>query len=731
MDLTSKTAAAAGLPKGTTLTEKPNIVYIVLDDMGYSDLGSFGSEIKTPHIDQLAKNGLTYTNFHATPLCSPTRASLFTGRNHHSVGMGSVANSDLGPDVPNTRSRVKHEAGTVSEVLKQNGYNTYGVGKWHQAPTHQATPAGPFDYWPLAKGFHKYYGFLDGYTDQYAPLLIQDNHIVEPPKQDDYHLSEDLIDHSIQYVNDHVSIQPEKPFFLYVGFGAQHAPHQVPESYVEQYKGVYDKGWDQIREDRLARQKKLGIVPQDTKLPQRDPDIKAWSQLSAGEKKVYTRLQETYAGFLTHTDEQIGRLINNLENIGELDNTLIFLISDNGASSSGGETGSIGQTNSNFGDGLAGGIKDRLASYDQIGAPGTYTEYPKGWAQVGNTPLKQYKGTTYEGGVRVPLIVHWPDGIQAKGTIRTQYHHVTDITPTVYESTAIEPPEKLNGIEQMPIHGISFAYSFEDSEAPTKKAAQYYLMNGHRSIWQNDWKAVAAHKQGQSYENDVWELYHLDLDIGEQTNLAERHPDKLAALKKLWEEEATKYGALPFVDRSRVSKNTETVANRDQFTYYPGLKHVGGSAAPQIENTSYDITVPIDRNDGKAEGVLVAFGHDDSGFSLYIKDNRLVYQYNYGGNVHRITSNSTLPSGKVTVRFSFVKTQDSGGIGTLYVNGRESGGSVLPLTEVFASEGLDIGRDTLLPVSDQYGEAEEFPFTGTIEKVVFDLHGEKTAAIAN
>lgn len=709
--------------------ENPNIVYILLDDMGFSDLGSYGSEIKTPNIDKLAANGLRYNNFHANPMCSPTRASLLTGRNHHSVGMGTVANFDLGPD-SHTQGRIKPEAATIAEVLKENGYSTFAVTKWHAAPLHEITPAGPFHNWPLGKGFERFYGFLESHTDQFAPELVYDNHMVDVPEKENYHVTEDFIDHANQFITDQVSITPDKPFLLYLGPGATHSPIQVLQKYIDMYKGAYDKGWDKIREERFERQKELGIIPSDAKLPASDPRVKAWDSLSTDEKRTYVRFQEAYAGFVTHTDEQIGRFISHLEEIGELDNTLIVLMSDNGASmeSPNGSTSFINYLNAFPVD-----VKDLIPITDKIGGPDVRAAYPLGWAQVGSTPFKQYKTTVHNGGTQVPFIVHWPDGIKDKGAIRTQYHHVTDVTPTAYELLEIQAPDIYKGIKQMPVHGISMAYTFADPEAPTKKTTQYYSINENRAIMHDGWKAVTLHKPGEPFENDQWELYQSDIDFTEANDLAKTYPDKLNELQQLWWSEAEKYGALPFeFDRKKARSylNPNAVNNRNHFTYYQGMEHLGTYAAPKLQNRSYTITAKVNRPDEKTDGVLVAHGDHISGYTLYLKENRLVYEYNYIGKVYKAVSESEVPAGESTLRFEFQKTGPNRGIGSLFINDKKAGKVDMPKTfaSTITEEGLDVGRDLLHPVSPDYAGNE---FGGKIYKIEFDLKNDQLDKQAN
>ncbi|RBP95844.1 arylsulfatase [Cytobacillus firmus] len=705
---------------------KTNIVYIVLDDMGYSDLGCYGSEVMTPNIDKLAQNGLRYNNFHVTPLCSPTRASLLTGRNHHSVGMGLLSNFDLGPDVPSTRGKITPSAGTIAEILKENDFSNYAVGKWHLTPMYEETPAGPFHNWPLGKGFDRYYGFLDGMTDQYVPTLVYDNHSVEPAKKADYHLSEDLVDQGINFIADHSSIHPEKPFFLYLAFGAQHSPHQVPKRYIEQYKGVYSKGWDQIREDRLARQKELGIAPLDAELCERNPGVKAWDSLSSDEKRLYERFQETYAGFLTHTDEQIGRFISYLEAIDQLDNTLIVFLSDNGASQEGEFDGIIEQ--SSYFNGIPTSIESLLPHIDEIGGKNTQPNYPRGWAQVSNTPFKFYKQTTFDGGIHVPLIYHYPNRIKEKGTIKKQFHHVIDITPTVLDLAEVTPPETIKGIKQMPLHGVSMQYTFDHSDADTKRHSQYFLMAGQRAIWHDGWKAISFHTKGTPFEEDIWSLYNTNEDFAQNHDVASTYPEKLHELQKLWLEEAEKYNALPLIDKTielfAYVSPEDKVRSRNEITYYPGMSH--NLAAPPIYNRSYTITIPIDRPADEKNGVLIAHGNQYSGYTLYIQNSRLIYEYNFVGTLYKIESSMKVPVGVSTVQFEFLKTGLLQGKGTLLINGENAGEVEMPNTLPFliSIEGIDVGRDAYIPVSKNYAGKDDFAFSGKIQKVEFILQND-------
>lgn len=700
----------------------PNVVYIVLDDTGFADLGCYGSEIRTPNIDRLASRGLRFTNFHTTTLCSPSRACLLTGRNHHAVGMRMLANVDSG--WPSGRGRVSLRAGTVAEMLRPLGFSTLAVGKWHLTPTNQINAAGPYDQWPLGRGFERYYGFMDGATDQFYPELVHDNHWVEPPSrpEDGYHLSEDLVERAIGMVSEQISHGVDKPFLLYLAFGATHAPHHAPRAYIDGYRGAYDGGWNRIRQERFTRQIELGIVPEDTSLPPFNPGIPDWEHLSEGQRRVCVRLQEAYAGFLEHTDAQIGRLVAFLERVGELDNTLIFLLSDNGAAMEGGPYGAV--TRARFFNGVPEDDAFNLAHLDDIGGPKADNHYPWGWAQASNTPLRWYKYHTHGGGIRDPLIVHWPARITDGGGLRRQFHHVIDLTPTVLDVLGVPAPEQINGVPQMPIHGISLAYTFTDPDAPGRKQHQYFEMFGNRAIWADGWKAVTKHEPGTDYGLDRWELYHLDQDFSESRDLADAHPEKLKELIELWWLEAGRYDVLPLDDRSvelfRSPPKPGSVADRSVFTYYPQTSHVHPKAAPPTQDVSHTITAHVVRADESVDGVLVSYGNTGSGYVLFVKDNRLHYEYNYCGSRYVLTSETELPVGSSALTMAFTRTGRFQGRAELLVDGTSVAEAFFPKTLSFISlAGLDVGRDALSPVSDSY--RGEFPFRGAIDRIVYTL----------
>ncbi|MBW1710722.1 MAG: arylsulfatase [Deltaproteobacteria bacterium] len=701
----------------------PNVVIILFDDTGFSHFGCYGSSIETPNIDRLAANGLRYTNFHTTALCSPTRASLLTGRNHHSVGMRGLSNFNTG--FPNCTGSITHRAATLAEILGANGYATFATGKWHLTPMDETSGAGPFDQWPLSRGFNRYYGFMQGETNQFYPELFYDNHPVDQPKspEEGYHLTEDIIDKSIEFVRDQKSLVPEKPFFLYTCFGATHAPHQAPREFIEKYRGRFDEGWDKIREKWFARQKEMGVIPPNTDLAPRNPGVKPWDDLTDGEKKLAISLQEAFAGFLDHTDHHIGRLVDFLEEIGELDNTIIVLMSDNGASQEGGPIGVL-DTFKAFNN-IPEDLDESLERLDEIGGPNTNTNYPWGWAQAGNTPLKRYKQNTHGGGIRDPLIIHWPKSIADQGGFRQQYHHVTDIAPTILEVVGVEAPKEFKGVPQMPIHGTSLAYTFpaENYKEPTRKHVQYFEMFGHRGIWCDGWKAVAWHRQGTDFDDDEWELYHVDEDFSECHDLAKEKPEKLREMMDLWWAEAGKYGVLPLDDRTWQlfggTPRPYTPRSRRRYVIYPPVSHINSDASPGIGNRSFTMTAEIERADDSANGVLAVYGAATSGLSFYIKDGRLAFDYNLFRHHYRAVSADPVPVGAsaVAVRFERIGQRAKA---TLLINGAESGTVDIPqVMRMISAQGMDFGRDAGSPVSDDY--EGPFPFTGVIKRIVIDV----------
>ena len=708
----------------------PNVVVVLYDDVGFGSFGSYGSEIATPVMDALADQGVRYNNFHVTPLCSPTRASLLTGRNHHSVGMSFLANADSG--FPGQRGHVSKQAATLAEILRAAGYNTMCLGKWHLAPIDQTSAAGPYDQWPLGRGFERFYGFLDALTDHFYPDLVHDNHRVDPPKtpEQGYHLTEDLIDHAIGFVRDQVSASADKPFFTYIAFGAAHCPHQAPPAFLEKYRGAYDEGWDVIRERRYRRQLELGIIPADTTLAPRNETVVPWQSLSADEKAVSARLQEAFAAMVDHTDHELGRFVDYLKDIGRYDNTVFIVMADNGASQEGGPGGStniVAYENGNQPD-----LAFNLARLEQIGGPRSQTNYPHGWAQVGNTPLRRYKQNTHAGGVRAPLIVSWPAGLPARGEVREQFHHVIDIVPTVLDLVGVAAPQVHQGVPQLPIHGVSLRYSFADAAAPTRRATQYFEMFTHRALWHEGWKAVSFHRRGNTYDQDVWELYNLDEDFSECNDLAARHPERLQRMIGLWWAEAGRFGVLPLDDRGFPERAVRYQSHgsprlRSRLVLHPGMARIPSGAAPLMIDRSYRIVARLTDTGVAPEGVVVSLGDLSGGFTFYVKGGQAVFEYNHEGTPYRVESRAgAVTAAARTLEFAFERAADYAGTGRLIVDDIVVGQARIPRTArwFISWSALDVGRDSLSRVSDAYADA--FAFTpGALQRVEFELEPQQ------
>ncbi len=704
--------------------DAPNVVVILLDDLGYSHFGCYGSTIETPNIDRLAANGLQYTNFHVTPLCSPTRAALLTGRNHHEVGMRGLSNFNTG--FPNMLGHVSNHATTMAEVLRDEGYTTFGLGKWHLCQMENASAAGPYDQWPCQRGFDRFYGFLDGETDQFHPELVHDNHHVDPPKTaaEGYHLSEDLVDHAIEYVHDTKSIRPDRPFFMYLAFGATHAPHQAPPEYLEKYRGRFDAGWDEIRAEWFANQLERGLVPPGTELAPRNPGVEAWDTLPDNHRVLALRLQEAFAAFLDHTDAQIGRLVDALEQLGELDNTMIVVLADNGASQEGGPFGVMNEWKYfNF---ILETPDEAVERLDDIGGPNSHTNYPWGWSQAGNTPFKWYKQNTHEGGVHVPFVVHWPARVDAPG-LRDQFHHVNDVAPTIYEALGVTPPTVYRGYEQMPVTGTSMLSTFDAPDALSRKTVQYFEMMGHRAIYADGWKAVTRHVPRVPFDDDTWELYHLAEDRSECNDLAAAEPDKLAEMVDLWWKEAADHGVLPLDDRTielfgaRFRDHSPHRVDR-RYVYHPPMSPMPAQVGASIGGRSWDLDATIERgvDDG---GVIYATGTASSGASVFVQGGKLLFDYNIFGVHHVVESDRDVPVGASVVGVRF-RRGGEGGRATLVINDAECGTIEVPFVmRIISSLGPSVGSDHGSPVSDRYDDA--FPFEGTLELVEIQLVSER------
>ncbi len=711
----------------------PNVVVVLLDDTGFAQLGCYGSSIETPTIDALAADGLQFTDFHVTPLCSPTRASLLTGRSSHAVGMRAISNFRTG--FPNQLGHISRHAATIAEVLRDEGYATFCVGKWHLAPMEQCSAAGPFDHWPLGRGFDRFYGFLDGETDQFHPQLVADNHPVDPPggPEDGYHLSEDLVDRALAMIADSTGVRPDRPFFTYLAFGATHAPHQAPPAYLAKYRGRFDEGWDVARERWFARQVELGVVPAGTTLAPRNPGVEAWDDLPEAEQRLSARLQEAFAAFLDHTDAQIGRFVDGLRSLGRLDDTILLVLADNGASQEGGPFGVMHEMK--FFNGILETPDEAVARIDDIGGPHSHTNYPWGWAQAGNTPFRWYKQNTHEGGVHVPLVVHWPDGIgpEQRGTRRHQFTFVADIAPTIYDLLGIRAPEVRQGLEQLPVTGRSFRTIISDEAAPPTNEVQYFEMAGSRALVAGRWKAVCKHERGADYETEPWELYDLASDPAECHDLAEVDPDRLRSLVDQWWVEAEAHGVLPLDDRTvelfgaRFRPHAPHGEDR-RYVYRPPMSPMPAQATAPIAGRSFDLTARV-TVDEDAEGVLFATGTENAGLSLFVQDRRLVLDYNAFDDHTVLVSAVEVPAGDVSLSVHLRRGDHSSGSATVRIDGVDAGSIQLPLfLRMFSSVGASLGHDHGSAVSGRY--PAPFAFTGTLHEVVIQLSPERYGDLA-
>jgi len=702
----------------------PNIITILLDDTGFAHLGCYGSPIDTPNFDRLANKGIRYNNFHTTALCSPSRACLLTGRNHHSVGMRAVSNFDTG--YPNMRGRIAASAATTAEVLQQKGWATFCVGKWHLAPMREASAAGPFGDWPLQRGFDRFYGFMQGETDHFHPELYADNHLIEPPSTPEagYHLSEDLVDQAISMVRNQTSLVPERPFYLYLPFGATHAPHQAPDAYLSKYRGQFDEGWDVWRQRIHAEQIRQGIIPQGTALAPRNPGVRPWQDLDETEKAFAIRLQEAFAAFLDHTDAQVGRLLDFLDDLALTDNTLIFATSDNGASQEGNETGVLDEFR-HF-NGLDEKMDSVTARLDDIGTRRSFSNYPWGWAQVGNTPAKRYKQNTHGGGVRDPLIISWPAGISTaeNGTIRQQFHHITDIMPTILDICEYELPEQIKGEPQQPIEGTSMLYTLGQEAAdidatPTRKKTQYFEMFGHRGIWASGWKAVTYHRARNSLDDDEWELYHLDSDFSECVDLATAQPEKLKEMIELFWQEAERYGVLPIETNQNAGlfagrPQPGTPRAREHFVYFPPLDRIPTDSTPPLGARSWQLRAQaiIKPN---TEGVILAIGTFNNGLTIYVKDGHLIYDHNAFTEHTVFHSDVPIPHGEVVLGVDQARVSRGPASVKLTINESLVGqGIIKDIPAMISSIGMDIGSNPT-GVSDAY--PTPFEFTGILKRL--------------
>lgn len=717
-------------PKGA-----PNVLLILLDDVGFGMCSTFGGPVPTPHLDKLAKNGLKYNNFHTTALCSPTRGALLTGRNHHSCATGVII--EMGTGFPGYTGIIPRNTSVVAQTLRDNGYATAFFGKAHNTPEPEISPAGPFHNWPTGQGFEYFYGFNQGETNQYFPTLYRNTNPVPQPKtaEQGYQFMDDMTNEAIAWTNNVRAASPDKPWFNYFSTSGVHAPHQPPKEFRDKYRGKFDHGWDKQRELTHARQLETGVIPKGTKLTPRDAKVQSWDSCSADEKRVFTCLMENYAGYMDYTDHQVGRLLDALSASGELENTLVmYIVGDNGASAEGGLQGTFSELASLLGVQL--GLESTIKRIDEIGGPASEPHVPVAWAWAMNAPFQWTKQVaSHFGGTRNPLVVHWPKGIKSKGELRGQFHHVIDVVPTILEACHIPEPKVVNGIVQKPIEGVSILYSFDDGSAKSRRTTQYFELATNRAIYHDGWVACSRYGypwitagKGMDFINAPWELYNVAEDFSQANDLAAKEPAKLAALKAKFLEEAKKYDVFPLDPRfsERMDpKLRESGTPPTKWTYFGNNVWLPEPIGPQLFPRPHTITAELTIPKGGAEGVVTCAGAFSAGWSLYIKDRKAHFRYtNFDiGNV-TISGDVTIPEGKVTLKTQFTPDGSVEGAGTLklFVNGKLAGEDTIVRT--FFRHGLEpfeVGRDSITPVDPAYKDKGQFPFTGTIDKVKFEI----------
>lgn len=711
----------------------PNVVVILLDDVGFAQFGTFGGAIPTPVLDRLAAEGLRYNRYHTTAICSPTRAAMLTGRNHHLSGNGAIPEYATG--FPSYDGMWPKSVACIADILRQNGYATAAIGKWHNTPNWESGPAGPFDRWPTGLGFEQFYGFMGGATNQWEPTLYEGTRpVVRMTPRRDYHLTTELADKAIAWTREVKSVAPDKPFFLWFATGATHAPHHAPKDWIERFRGRFDEGWDAYREAAFRRQKAMGVIPEDAELTPRPEEIPAWDTLTADQKRLYARMMEVFAGFTAHTDHEIGRLIESLRETGEYDNTLIvYSVGDNGASGEGGPEGTV--DGMSFFNGVPESVAEMLAKIDDLGGPTRYNHFPVGWAWALDTPFQWIKRVaSHLGGVRNPLVVTWPRRIRDAGGLRSQFHHAVDVMPTILEAAGIAMPSQVNGAAQTPLSGVSMCYTFDEPAAPDRRTTQYFEVLGNRAIYHEGWWAGAREllpwlQGGGPFDPDAsrWELYHVARDFSQAVDLAAREPARLREMQDLFWIEAGRNGVLPLDsgsnDRMLDAQALSGATARDRYVFYPGTVGIFEAGAPNLKNRSFSITAHVERGGGP-EGVLVALGGRIGGYSLFVRGRRLSFWYNFLGLEQTcLTSERELPEGPCacTVAFDY----DGGGRGKggtlrLAVDGRPCGETRLERTvaRVFARETFDIGMDLNSPVGDY--EAP-YPYGGVLHRVEIEL----------
>jgi arylsulfatase A-like enzyme len=721
----------------------PNVVIVLIDDMGFGQCSAFGGPLHMPTAERLASQGLRYNRFHTTALCSPTRAALLTGRNHHSNNMGGI--TEIATAFPGNTGQRPQNIAPLAETLRLNGFNTAAFGKSHETAAWEVSVSGPFDRWPTRSGFEKFYGFIGGETNQWNPLIYEGTTKVEPPADPNYHFMTDMTNQAITWMQAQQSLTPEKPFFLYFAPGATHAPHHAPKEWAARYEGKFSHGWDKQRELTLAKQIELGVVPKGTRLAPKPPGIKDWDTLSDTEKKVFARQMEVFAGYGEYCDHEIGRLVSAIEETGELDNTLfLYIVGDNGASAEGGLTGLFNEIT--FFNGVNESIETVEKRLDELGGPTTFNHYAAGWAVAGDAPFTWTKQMAADfGGTRNALIVHWPKGIKARGEVRSQFHHVIDIAPTVLDACRLPEPKEVNGITQRPIEGVSMSYSFDDPTTKDRRKTQYFEIAANRAIYHDGWVAMTVHRVPWEFkplttlENDQWKLFHVEEDFSEAVDLAEKHPEKVKELQEVFLKEAIKYHVLPIDDRSverfnaELAGRPELIGDRKSLTLNAGAPGMMENAFINTKNRSHSITATVELPKDAANGVILCQGGRFAGWSFYFKDGKPCYAYNWFGlETYKVVAERPLPPGPATIRYAFTfdgGMPGSGGVGTIFVNDAKVAEGKIDKTvanTISLDETADIGEDTATVVTDDYKEHDN-KFTGKIGKVTIELNIAKNA----
>ncbi len=711
----------------------PNVVIVLIDDIGFGHSSAFGGPIHMPTLEKMAANGLKYNRFHTTALCSPTRVALLTGRNHHVNNAGAIM--ELATGFPGNTGIRPNSVTPLAQILRLNGYSTAAFGKYHETPPWEVSVSGPYDRWPTGSGFDKFYGFIGGETNQWAPAIYDGTVRVEHKKDPNYHFTVDMTDHAVNWMQAQQSLTPDKPFYVYFAPGATHAPHHVPKEWADKYKGQFDQGWDKLREETFARQKQMGIIPENAKLTVRPEEIPAWDSESAEEKKLFSRQMEVFAGFAEHTDAQVGRLVKALEDMGELDNTIFFyIVGDNGSSAEGGPEGAYNEMMAL--NGIPGDASQMMDHIDDWGSPSTFPHFAIGWAHAGNTPFQWTKQVaSHFGGTRNGMVLSWPNGIKAKGEIRSQFHHVIDVAPTVLEAAGLPEPKIVNGTEQYPMDGVSMLYTVDDAQAKDRRTTQYFEMFGNRGIYHEGWVACTRHSipwllvENPPLDSDVWELYNIEEDFSEANNLAATNPEKLKELQEVFTQEAIRNHVFPIDDRrserfnAAIAGRPDLLNGRTVLTVYEGMTGISENAFINVKNTNYTITADVDIPSANTNGVIIAQAGRFGGWSLFMKNGKLQHEYNYFGVENtRVSSTTPVSPGAHTLKYEFVfdgGKPGAGGTSILYVDDKKVGEGKIPKTQPFifsADEGVDVGMDGETAVSNEYKEGEN-NFTGKIQKV--------------